>query len=225
MIAQGDDSVAAKLHYPGKAKAEKKEAAVQFYCEVGADGIARHRWVITDNNSGPFRYAVQVALEHGRFAPARVGGKAVPVMMGGTVFFISGKSQPTILVSLTTADKGKAASGSNYVQPQMLRSYADIERKMYKWESLLILNRPNAVAEVMMDVDQNGNLTNTKITAEPIKGGGLGTILSKGCEGAKFIPAHANGKRVAGQFNLPINFNMVGDPDTTPGGHLKPRER
>jgi hypothetical protein len=38
MIGQGADSVAARLHYPQTAKAAKTEGAVQFYCEVGADG-------------------------------------------------------------------------------------------------------------------------------------------------------------------------------------------
>src|ERR1043165_3826950 len=113
MIVQGGNSVAAKLHYPEKAKAEKKEAAVQFYCEVRADGSAWDTLVVAQDSYGPFRKAVEKALQQGRFSPARAGGKAVPVMVGGTVFFLSAKGPPTILVSLTTANREKAASGSN----------------------------------------------------------------------------------------------------------------
>jgi hypothetical protein len=83
MIAQGGDSVAAKLHYPEKAKTEKKEAAVQFYCEVNTDGRARHKLVLAEDPSGPFKQAVQKALEKGRFSPAHAGGRAVPVMQVG----------------------------------------------------------------------------------------------------------------------------------------------
>ncbi len=41
----------------------------------------------------------------------------------------------------------------------------------------------------------------------------------------KFIPAMDNGKRVAGQFNLAIDFAMVNNPDEQAfGSHLKQRE-
>jgi len=223
MILQGKDSVAARLHYPAKAKAQKKEAAVQFYCEVRTDGETRHRTIIAEDNYGPFRNAVQKALQQGRFSPARVGGKAVPVMLGGTVFFLCGAGQPTIVVSLTTADKNKVA-GSNYIQPQMLRTYADLERKVKIWQNLVNIGSAYPVAEVTMDVDATGNQTSRKISFESTKNGGLGAVLLKACEGAKFIPAHSNGKRVAGQVNLPIDYRQVADPDSDFNGHLKPVE-
>ena len=52
----------------------------------------------------------------------------------------------------------------------------------------------------------------------------MGAVLVKACEGAKFIPAYNNGKRVAGQMNLPMNYREVVDPDADMGGHLKPIE-
>jgi len=40
------------------------------------------------------------------------------------------------------------------------------------------------------------------------------------------IPAQANGKPVAGQFNLPIDYRMMTDPEQVlTGSHLRPRER
>src|ERR1051325_10289870 len=119
MVVQGSDSVAAKLHYPAKAKAEKREAAVQFYCEVGADGRARHKLVLAEESAAPFKGAVEKALAQGRFSPAHAGGKTVPVMLGGTVLFLNAGGRPTIVVTLATADKSKAVGGSNYIQPQM----------------------------------------------------------------------------------------------------------
>ena len=47
----------------------------------------------------------------------------------------------------------------------------------------------------------------------------------KACEGAKFIPALDNGKPVAGQFNLAVDFKMVTNPDEQAfGSHLKQRQ-
>jgi outer membrane biosynthesis protein TonB len=114
MIGQGADSVAAKLHYPSTAKASKTEGAVQFYCEVGADGRTRHLRVIAESSWSALRFAVKNAVQQGRFIPARVGGRPASVMIGGTVFFLMPKGQPTILLTMATADKNKAAAGRNY---------------------------------------------------------------------------------------------------------------
>src|SRR5437867_5415289 len=111
MIGQGADSVAARLHYPNTAKASKTEGAVQFYCEVGADGRTRHLRVLAESSWSALRYAVRNAVQQGRFISARVNGKPTSVVIGATVFFLMPKGQPTILVTMATADKTKAAAG------------------------------------------------------------------------------------------------------------------
>jgi TonB family protein len=135
------------------------------------------------------------------------------------------KGQPTILVTMATADKNKAAAGQNYIQPQMITSFADLERKMYTWRNLVTQYSVYPSAEVMCNVDANGNLTGTKIVSESKANSGLGAVALKACEGAKFIPALDNGKRVAGEFNLAIDFGMLVNPDDlAPGSHVKQRE-
>ena len=225
MIGQGADSVAARLHYPNTAKASKTEGAVQFYCEVGADGRTRHLRVIAESSWSALRYAVRNAVQQGRFIPARVGGRPTSVMIGATVFFLMPKGQPTILVTMATADKPKAAAGRNYIQPQMLTSFDDLERKMYTWRSLVTQYSAFPSAEVMCNVDASGNLTGTKIVNESKANSGLGAVAVKACEGAKFVPALDNSKPVPGQFNLAIDFAMLVNPDEmAPGSHLKQRE-
>src|SRR5438270_8984842 len=98
MIGQGADSVASRLHYPDSAKKSKTEGAVQFYCEVGADGRARHVHALAESAWSALRFNVKNALQQGHFIPARVNGKPTSVMTGGTVFFLMAKGQPTILV-------------------------------------------------------------------------------------------------------------------------------
>jgi TonB family protein len=225
MIGQGPDSVASRLHYPDSAKKSNTEGAVQFYCEVDSSGRAHHVRVIAESSWSALRYAVKNAVQQGRFIPAKLGGRPTAVMIGGTVFFLLGKGQPTILVTMATADKSKAAAGRNYIQPQMLRSFDELERKMYTWRSLVTRGAAYPNAEVMCNVDANGNLTGTKIVNESTANGGLGAVAVKACEGAKFIPALDNGKRVPGQFNLAIDFAMLVNPDElAPGSHVKQRE-
>jgi TonB family protein len=225
MIGQGPDSVGSKLHYPDTAKKSKTEGAVQFYCEVGSDGRARHVRVIAESSWSALRFSVKNAVQQGRFVPAKIGGRPTAVMIGGTVFFLVPKGQPTILVTMATADKSKAAAGRNYIQPQMITGFDDLERKMYTWRSLVTQYSAYPSAEVMCNVDAGGNLTGTKIVGESKTNSGLGAVAVKACEGAKFIPAMDNGKRVAGQFNLAIDFAMLVNPDEqAPGSHLKQRE-
>ena len=227
MVGQGPDSFAGKLHYPPGAKAGKTEAATLFFCEVQADGHARHIRAIAENQFGPFRAAVKTALEHGRFIPAHVAGKAVPVFLGGTVLFVEARGLPTILVELCAVDKQKAALGANYIEPQMLTSYMDLERKCFRLaQGTIKMAATNPAVDVIFNVDESGSVTSKKILHEPQQGGGWGELVMKASDGARFIPAHLNGKPVAGQFMLPIDFRMMSNPDEDlNGSHLRPSER
>src|SRR4051812_25963085 len=84
MIGNGTNSVAANLHYPKKAAANHVQTAIPFYCEVGANGKPDHIQLYGPNDKTAFREALLHALEKGRFEPAMAGGRAVPVMVGGT---------------------------------------------------------------------------------------------------------------------------------------------
>jgi hypothetical protein len=149
------------------------------------------------------------------------------VFLGGTVLFVQARGQPTIVVSLCTADKQKAASGANYIEPQMLTSYVDLERKCFQLaRGTIKMAAANPAVDVIFNVDEHGNTTSKKILHEPQQGGGWGDLVMNASEGARFIPAHLNGKSVPGQFLLPIDFRMMSNPDEDMNGsHLRPRER
>ncbi len=226
LIVNGPDSVASQLHYPAKAKAAKRQAAIPFYCEVGADGKPDHLQLYGPNDASEFRTALLAALRHGRFQPAMVGGREVPVIVGGTAFFMFSGNQPVIAVTLTTADKTKTAALRNYVQPQMISSSAEFRRKLRnsQYDSDIHL-RPGVHPSAIMvaDVDAQGNVTGTKIQAESPADSGWGPLLLKALKSAKFTPALNNGKPVAGQFDLIVNYEYVFNPDAdaATGTHLK----
>jgi hypothetical protein len=226
MISSSGDSVAAYLHYPAKAKAAKEQAAIPFYCEVGANGKPAFIQLFGPKHTADFQIALFKALEVGRFQPAMSGGKAVPVMLGGTAIFMFHGNEPVIVISLSTADKEKTAALGNYIQPQMLASSAEFRRKIWKgqFDTDIHLHRgvhPGAV--VIAQIDAQGNLISTKIEAESPPDAGWGPLLVKGFQGAKFIPALSNGKPVAGQFDLIANYENMQSPDSGPatGTHIK----
>jgi hypothetical protein len=225
MIVNGSDSVAAQLHYPPKAKAAKRQAAIPFYCEVGTNGKPDHLQLYGPTDCGEFRIALLAALRKGRFQPAVSGGQAVPVIVGGTAFFMFRGNEPVIAVTLSTANREKTASLANYIQPQMISSSAQFRRKIWqaRFDPDIHLRpgvHPGAVG--IAEVDAQGNLLNTKITAESPANSGWGPLLLKGFKGAKFIPAFDNGKPVAGKFDITVNYDDVYNPDEGPviGSHI-----
>jgi TonB family protein len=216
MIGGGPNSVASGLHYPPKAKANQTQAAVAFYCEVGTNGKPDHIQVMAAKNAGQFTQVVDAALHKGMFQPATASGHPVPVVLGGTVLFMFRGNQPTVAVSLSTADKEKTASLGNYIQPQMISTSVEFRRRIFKsrYDSdIHLVGGPHPGAEVLAQVDAQGNLVSTKILAESPPDHGFGPLALKGFKGVKFIPALRNGSPVAGEFNLPIDFEYMKDPD------------
>jgi Gram-negative bacterial TonB protein C-terminal len=226
MVGSGGDSLATQLHYPEKAKAAHKQAAVPFYCEIGADGKPTHIHTLDYKGQGQFTDMVDHALRKCHFQPAMVDGKAAPVMIGGTVIFMFTGNTPAVVVALSTADKQKTAAMGNYIQPQMIGSDAEFRRKIFKSRfdpPILLLPGEHPSAEVLAHVDAQGNLTGTTVTAEAPPKGGYGTLLNRAFKAAKFIPALNNGSPVAGDFNLPTDFKYMRNPDSSPdvGTQLK----
>jgi len=81
-----------------------------------------------------------------------VGGKPSTVLIGGTVFFLVRGDHPTVVLSMATADKQKAAAMQNYIQPQMIGSDADLRRKLWDLvrSAKILVNDAHANAEVMV---------------------------------------------------------------------------
>jgi hypothetical protein len=226
MIAPGAGSVATKLHYPPKERDAKNASVVTFYCEVDTEGKAHNVRPYVNKGDENFKSAVERALKEGRFIPARVGGKPTPVMIGAMVFFLNKSDGATIAVALATGEPEKAASFQNYIQPQLISTSADLRRKMYNAAfGVNFSYSPLAAnAQIIADVDAQGNLVSKKLVMEYPSKGGYGTVLLKALDGAKFIPAMSNGKPVAGKFGFATDFTRVFDPDARPGtgSHVKP---
>src|SRR3954470_5632840 len=127
MVGSGPDSLAAHLHFPSSAQAERKRAAVRFYCEIGTDGMPR-QIELSGKAGREFTAMVQQALRQARFEPALANGKAASVIVGGTVLFLFHRNQPHVIVSLSTAEPEKIARMSNYIQPQLIASSAELRR-------------------------------------------------------------------------------------------------
>ena len=88
------------------------------------------------------------------------------------------------------------------------------------------MDAKNPGAEVMAEVDGQGNLTGTKLVTEMPPHGSWGALLLKAMEGQQFIPAMKNGQFVAGEFNVVLDGANLRDPDAAPttGSWIKDKD-
>ena len=197
-----------------------------FNCEVRTDGKPSQIDVRCDRKLLRFGDTINTALRTGRFQPAQAGGKAVNVAIGGTVVFTINDGKPIIAVALVTAEKDKIVGGQNYIQPQMIGG-PEFRRKVFALSHKYNLQYgKNPGAEVLAQVDAQGNLIGTKLVNETPKGGSWGPLLLKAVDGEKFIPAMQNGKFVAGEFNIILDAENLRDPDAGPttGSWIKDKD-
>jgi hypothetical protein len=204
MVTQGSDSITHYLHFPRDPEVAKSDGVVQFFCEITETGMVEATHALV-GNSEAFKDAVQTALDWGRFTPATVNGQPVRVYLGGTILFLHQNGEPLIVVSLATQDRERVGKMANYIQPQLLGGlrYAMEKELSTLTQGVLVAGK----AEVVVNVDEKGRLTNTSGISENPKGSGLGTLLNRAMQRAQFTPAYENGKAARGVMNVVADFN------------------
>jgi hypothetical protein len=202
-VGREKESFANYIHFPKDAADATAETAVQFYCDVSAEGEVTTQYALI-GNLAPFKAAVQSALDWGRFKPAKIDGEPVAVYLGGTVLFLRQNGQPVIVVSLATADRERVGRLANYIQPQLVGGLTD---RLHRMNSTLMWNRPwSGAAEVLFKINEHGEIQSSSIVSEIPKDSGLGDLLQNMTKDAQWIPAYDNVKPAAGQINVVVNF-------------------
>jgi hypothetical protein len=201
-VGREPDSLASYVHFPKDAPVSS-QSAVQFYCDVSAEGVVVTIYGIIGNDPA-FKTAVQTALDWGHFKPAKIEGKPVAVYLGGTVLFFHQGGQPVIVISLATADRERVGTLSNYLQPQLI---GGLGPRLEHANATLMWNRPwSGAAEVLFKVNERGQMESSAIVSEIPNGSGLGDLLRSIIQDGQWVPAYNNAKPTAGQINVVANF-------------------
>ena len=203
MVTEESDSITHYLHFPRDPEVAKNDGVVQFFCDITEAGAVETTHALV-GSSDAFKDAVQTALDWGRFTPATVNGNPVRVYLGGTILFLHENGEPVIVVSLATQDRERVGKMANYIQPQLLGGlrYAMEKELSALTQGILVAGK----AEVVVNVDAKGKLTNTSGISENPKGSGLGTLLNKAMQNGQFTPAYENGKAAPGAMNVVADF-------------------
>lgn len=203
IVAQGEGSFASYVHFPKDPATANLEGAVQFYCDIAEDGGVATTYAVVSNQKA-LETAVQSALDWGKFQPATIGGKPVPVYLGGTVLFFHQDGRPTIAISLVTYDRERVGKLTNYIQPQLI---GGLRQRLEKAERASTLNLPTkGAAEVVVNVGEHSEITSTSVLAENPKEIGLGDFLIGAIKDAQFTSAYSDGKPADGAMNVIANF-------------------
>jgi hypothetical protein len=206
MVSQEANSLTKYLHFPRDPTTAKLDSAVQFYCDVTADGtVETTQWLVGNNDA--FKAAVQSALDWGRFTPATVNQKPTPVYLAGTILFFHEEGAPVIVVSLATHERERVGKMANYIQPQLIGGLRrTVERALRNLaKGVLVSGR----AEVLVNVDARGAVTGTSVISQTPMGSGLGELLNGALKSAQFTPAYENGSPAAGGINVVADFGQL----------------
>lgn len=202
MVSHEAESFASYIHFP-KGVAPTEESAVQFYCDISADGAVLATYAVL-GKAQPFKAAVQAALDWGRFEPAKLNGKPVAVYVGGTVVFVHEDKKPLIVVSLATVDEEQLRKMSNYIQPQLIGGLGE---RLRHAKASMMEDRPwSGAAEVLVKVTDKGRTESSSVVSEFPKDSGLGDVLRTIVQDGEWIPAYNNGAPTTGQVNIVARF-------------------
>ncbi len=201
-----NESVARHIVYPKEMVVAKKQSAVQFYCDIDGEGRVTTTFGLIGNDQA-FKTAVQNGLDWGRFEPARINGKGVPMYVAGTVLFFRQNDIPIVAILLATHDRARVGKIAQYTQPQLiggLRPY--LENGLRQTD---VDNPYGATAEVLVKVTAEGKIESMSITAESPKGSRVGEFVMTALKAARFTPAYADLKPEAGAINVIANFSEM----------------
>jgi Gram-negative bacterial TonB protein C-terminal len=203
IVGRGEGSFANYVHFPKDPATANLEGAVQFYCDIAEDGTVATTYAVVCNQKALVT-AVQSALDWGKFQPATIGGKPVPVYLGGTVLFFHQDRRPIIAISLVTYDRERVGKLTNYIQPQLI---GGLRPHLEKAERASTIDLPaKGAAEVVVSVGEHAEITSTSVLAENPKEIGLGDFLISAIKDAQFTSAYSDGKPTAGAMNVVANF-------------------
>ena len=195
LIGDSTNSFAVILRYPPKALENRLTGAVFFYCDVDKTGKASNFEPFrVSTNHIDFLKATKWALEHARFEPATVNGKATRVGISMTVFFLLKGGEAQIRIFMDT-DEQAIVAGENVIAAQVIGGYRDSPKGLYYPPRALDYRREGEV-EVKFVVDVEGRPGQLKVVKDTAPQAGFSSVVVRHLENSRFIPTFINGRPV-----------------------------
>lgn len=203
VLGSGPDSLINRIDGEGLIKQGQKDGAVMFCSIVNKTGLAvQTRTYRGMPGTELLEAELRKRLEGVKFTPAIYNYQPVDVILSGTVVF-SATEKPHVRIFLNQ-DPNELKQMSDFIAPQ----------PVFGADSAFVgLDYPasapvqvNAVVDIGVNVDANGNLRDLRVIAEEPPLVGFGVTAVKDFTGAKFIPAFRSGDATESNGALAICY-------------------
>lgn len=212
VLGSGADSLINRIDGEALLKQGQKDGAVMFASMVNKAGQAvKSRTYRGMPGTGPLEQELRKRLEGAKFTPAIYNYQPVEVILSGTVVF-SATEKPRLRIFLNQ-DPTELKEMSDFIAPQPVFG-ADSQFAGLDYPASAPV-QVNAVVDLGVKVDANGNPRDFRVIAEEPPLAGFGATAVKDFAGAKFIPAFRSGDPAESNSVLVVCYQPP-DWETTP---------
>ncbi|MDQ6626216.1 MAG: hypothetical protein M3Y69_08795 [Verrucomicrobiota bacterium] len=193
VLASGAESLINRLDEKGLASAGQKDGAVMFAVVVARTGEAKQfRTYRGMPGTAALEQELRKKLENAKFAPAIYNHQPVDVILAGTLVY-SEATQPHLHL-LLNQDPAEIKADSDFIAPQPVFG-ADSAFTGLDYPTDIEVE-VNAIVDLMLTVDAQGNPKQMTVVAEDPPLLGFAKVVAQDFDNAKFIPAFRDGDPV-----------------------------
>ncbi len=177
---------------------------VMFYCIVNKNGkVVSSSTYRASPGSDALEHELRRRMDSSVFIPGVYDGKIVDAVYYGTATFRMVNGTPRLRI-FSNQQFDEVAAESDFIGPQ---PYFGGDSKFLGFHYPKKANgKVNGLAELTLQVDDEGNVKEMKVTYEYPPDNGFADAAIADFTGAKFIPAFRDGKRVECTIQLPVFY-------------------
>lgn len=178
--------------------------AVMFYCVVNKKGKIVSSAVYRESpGSEALERQIRKNVENSSFIPALYDSKPVDAIYYGTAIFSVAQGRPRLRI-FSNQETPEVAAENDFIGPQPV--YGGESKFLGLHYPKKADEKTNGIAELNLQVDQEGNLERISVVYEYPADGGFGEAALADFKDAKFVPAFRNGEPVACSIRLPVYY-------------------
>lgn len=178
--------------------------AVMFYCVVNKKGKVVSSAVYREvPGSEPLLRQIRNHVENSSFMPALYNSKPVDAIYYGAAIFSVLQGRPRFRI-FSNQETAELTAENDFIGPQPV--YGGESKFLGLHYPKKADEKTNGIAELNLQVDQEGNLERISVVYEYPADGGFGEAALADFKDAKFVPAFRNGEPVACSIRLPVYY-------------------
>jgi hypothetical protein len=204
LMSTGDNGLINKIDRLRLVDENPKEQGVMFYCVVNKNGkiISTATYRETDKSAALER-EVRKNIENSAFIPAIYDSKTVDAIFYGTATFSATEGRPRLRI-FANNDMSEVDTETDFIGPQPI--YGSGSKFLGLHYPKKADHKTNGIAELDLEIDDQGNLKNIAVAYEYPADQGFGEAALADFADAKFIPAFRNGEAVECKTRLPVFY-------------------